>query len=249
MPVERDVSFVSPSGVRLQCDIHLPPGAGPWPGLITIHGGGWIVGDRSWYEEEATFFASQGYVVFNASYRLAPLHPFPAAVADIQSLVRFARASARAEPGLAAFGNSAGGHLAAMAALCPVPFDGGPAEGFRVDGFVGVSPITELPLPDDPFFPVAKQFLEQFMGCAHAEGPERWASAGPMRYADASVPGLLIHGDRDDIVSVEQSRRLHAAMNGGAELVVMPGEGHQFTYEAWTEIRRLSLEWLARLFG
>ena len=90
--------------------------------LVYFHGGGWVVGDLESHEAHAIRLANRaGVVVLNVAYRLAPEHPFPAAVDDTEAAVQWASAHLAELGGkdkpLAVGGDSAGGNLAAVAAL------------------------------------------------------------------------------------------------------------------------------------
>ncbi len=105
----------------LTLDLYKPAaGAGPFPAVLFIHGGGWYKGDPSSYTAMAQRLAAQGYVTMNLFYRLSGEAPFPAAVYDCKSAVRWARAHAqtfRIDPErIGALGGSAGGHLSGLLA-------------------------------------------------------------------------------------------------------------------------------------
>lgn len=92
------------------------------PVLLFFHGGGWVVGDLDTYDGTAREHAvSIGAVVVSVDYRLAPEHPYPAAVEDVWAVTRWVAAHADelgADPGrIAVAGDSAGGNLAAVVAL------------------------------------------------------------------------------------------------------------------------------------
>jgi acetyl esterase len=106
-----------PIGVRL----YWPPAdtEDPLPVVVFIHGGGWSVGDLDTYDGEARNHAvGAGAVVVSVDYRLAPEHPYPAAVDDAWAATQWVAAHAGelgADPGrLAVAGDSAGGNLAAV---------------------------------------------------------------------------------------------------------------------------------------
>ena len=101
------------------------PAAAPAPcgAILWHHGGGWVIGDLDGFDHVArALCAASGQVVVSVDYRLAPEHPFPAAVEDAEAVLRWA-----VGPGAAALGydgrrvviggDSAGGQLAALAAL------------------------------------------------------------------------------------------------------------------------------------
>jgi acetyl esterase/lipase len=97
----------------------------PRPGIVVIHGGGWLEGDKSSFASREhgvpgniVDFAALGFVAVAINYRLSGEAPFPAALEDCKNAVRSLRAHARdynLDPDrIGAFGNSAGGHLALL---------------------------------------------------------------------------------------------------------------------------------------
>ena len=100
--------------------LYLPEGAGPWPTLVYLHGGGFVIGDLDTHDQTCRQICRDAETaVLAVDYRLAPEHPFPAAVDDAVAAVRWA-AEHKAELGgaevLAVGGDSAGGNLSAVAA-------------------------------------------------------------------------------------------------------------------------------------
>lgn len=241
-------------------DFFRPDNDDKLPLVIFVHGGGWISGDRTMFRDEAIWLADKGYACACPSYRLAPLHPFPAAVSDVQSMVAYARREAPnlgIDPNLVAvIGNSAGGHLAAMTALLDHPLD--PSLEFggmspKANSAVAISPITDLTDPRAQHLPIAWSFLEQFMACPFEGHEVLWHQASPIHHVSRdAAPLLIIHGDEDDVVPVEQSQRLASALtSAGAHtaLEVLNGEMHSFSLEGWFRIRSLYLNWVEDLVG
>lgn len=123
LPYVRDVAVPGPGGpvpVRLYRPV--PLARGPLPAVVYLHGGGWVLGGIENVDAACRYLAAAaGCAVLNVGYRLAPEHPFPAAVDDAWAAV----ASAVREPdrygvdpgAVAVAGDSAGGNLAAAAAL------------------------------------------------------------------------------------------------------------------------------------
>lgn len=99
-----------------------PVSGEPTGTLVYFHGGGWVVGDLDSHEAHAIRLANRaGVVVVHVDYRLAPEHRFPAAVDDAEAAVQWthehlAELGGLGKP-LAVGGDSAGGNLAAVAAL------------------------------------------------------------------------------------------------------------------------------------
>lgn len=107
---------------RLPIRIYDPGGEGARPALIYLHGGGWVMGDLEMHDATCRGLAALvGCVVVSVDYRLAPEHPYPAALDDALAAIAWVRANAAAlavDPErLVVGGSSAGGNLAAAAAL------------------------------------------------------------------------------------------------------------------------------------
>jgi acetyl esterase len=137
-----DTSELTVAGAEgpLRARLYVPHGereqAEPAPLLVYYHGGGWACGDLDTHEQPCRMLArSSGACVLSVDYRLAPEHPFPAAVDD--ALAAFRDAVARAEElrvdpeRIAVAGDSAGGHLAAVTCQLSAA-DGGPAPAFQL---------------------------------------------------------------------------------------------------------------------
>ena len=79
----------------LRADIAVPKGAGPHPVVIYLHGGGWSFGSPASYRGLGFQFAAAGHLTINLDYRLAPEHPFPAALEDTVFAIEWATDNAR----------------------------------------------------------------------------------------------------------------------------------------------------------
>ena len=89
--VERNLTYREVGGEKLKLDAYLPVGEGIRPGVMVIYGGGWILGSKQLSGPMAEMLAEQGYVAFAMNYRLAPQHPFPAAVDDVRASTAWVR--------------------------------------------------------------------------------------------------------------------------------------------------------------
>jgi acetyl esterase len=91
------------------------PEEGGDPGLVWFHGGGWVLGSLDSHDRLCRALAARsGCSVVSVAYRLAPEHPYPAAIEDSWTATLWA---SRSFAGLAVGGDSAGGHLAAVVAV------------------------------------------------------------------------------------------------------------------------------------
>src|SRR6187431_2885502 len=150
------VTYATHDGVALAGDLYLPAGAGPFPALVGVHGGGWQAGARSAFQFWGPYLAERGYALFAISYRLAKKGQkmFPQAVNDVLAAVQFVRGSAaeiKVDPErIGLFGASAGGHLASLAALGGDAFVGGypqdkhAAVSTKIKALAGVYGVYDL---------------------------------------------------------------------------------------------------------
>lgn len=126
-----DLPYARHGGRALRLDILQPPGPGPHPVLVYLHGGAFAIGSKRTHRALAAAYASRGYLVCNVDYRLAPQHPFPAALEDACAAWSWAAEHAHEYGGdaqrMALAGESAGANLAlsvvlACCTLRPEPF-------------------------------------------------------------------------------------------------------------------------------
>src|ERR1700683_1186511 len=92
-----DVEYTRPGGVSVKLDAHIPPGNGPFPAVILVHGGGWSEGDKTGKFIQPLFcpLDQPGFVWFSINYRLAPQFAFPAPAEDLEAAVRFVKQHAQ----------------------------------------------------------------------------------------------------------------------------------------------------------
>ena len=254
----RDEIFSSPNGVPVRFALLAPESSQPLPLVVCIHGGGWISGDISDMDDIVSLFASNGYACASIDYRLAPLYPFPAPVIDCLEFVRYARKNAvelNIDPGrIASMGNSAGGHLASMlGVLDKLPLEAPDVPSGRVQAVVDLCGISDVNDPQVQHNPIAWSFLEHLMEVPYEGNEEKFRLASPVSHVDKhSAPFLIVHGEEDDVVPIDQSERMAAALRGHevpVEFVRLAGEGHAFSYESWPLLSKTALEFLAKTLG
>lgn len=238
-----DVVFCAPGGEGLEMDLYFPSGdpAATVPVALFFHGGAWVAGSENlsgsgWLSALRAPLLERGFVVASAEYRLAPVHRWPAPIEDAKCAVRFLRSRAL-EYGLdpdriAAWGSSAGAHLAALLGTT----EDGQFEGNG--GHAGVSSrvgaVVDLwgpaDLTDGEGWPLgtAATFRLVF-GTDDLDSPVL-AEASPVAHVDpGDPPFLIVHGLDDDIVPVEQSIGFERALSSSGvdvELITVENAGH-----------------------
>ncbi len=120
----KTLAYATRGGQELLLDLYLPKDAvGPLPVIVFLHGGGWSGGTRTTGPDFRRFFAQDGFAMASIEYRLTPSVTFPSNVEDVKTAIRWLRANAAAHglnpDRICLWGTSAGGHLAAVAALAP----------------------------------------------------------------------------------------------------------------------------------
>jgi len=134
------------------------PSNGVLPALIYFHGGGWVLGDLDTHDAVCRQIAAQaGVVVIAVDYRLAPEHPFPAAVDDCYGATAWIASNAVAlgvdNTRLAVGGDSAGGGLATVVTL--MARSGGPSLKYQIM----VYPVTDLRAQTESYSKYADGYL------------------------------------------------------------------------------------------
>ncbi|HEV3133759.1 MAG TPA: alpha/beta hydrolase [Acidimicrobiia bacterium] len=227
--VEHDLTYREVGGEKLKLDAYLPVGEGIRPGVMVIYGGGWILGSKQLSGPMAEMLAEQGYVAFAMNYRLAPQHPFPAAVDDVRASTAWVRDHAAEfglDPGrIGAIGGSAGGHLAAMLATSGQgPLD----RGSRVAA--AVSWAGPMDLHPNLFGPDTQPYLDAFLDCFPECEESKIVAASPISHVDPSdAPLFIANGDSDILVPTDQALRMAAALDAvhvPHQLVIVPNAGH-----------------------
>jgi len=173
---------------------YTPDGGGPHPLLLYLHGGGFVVCDLDTHDQACRLLCRQaGVQVLSVAYRLAPEHPFPAAVADAWAALCWAAGNAArlgADPArLAVGGDSAGGNLAAGAAQRAAR-EGGPALALQLLLYPAVdrtTPYRSLELFADGFFLTGAE-IDWFNRNYSSPDDRGDPRLSPIRGAD--VPGL-----------------------------------------------------------
>lgn len=238
----RGVTYVARQGFRpLLMDVYVPVRrTPPVPCVLWIHGGAWWEGDRretpSTWPPDLFFrlLVDAGLAVATVDYRFSGEARWPAQGDDVAEALRFLRAQAavlRIDPDrVGVAGESAGGHLAAMAALTGT----GPTAVQAAAVLYGVTDLRDFDGVEQATPQERWQTPEVLlMGALPDEAPAAWDQASPLTHAHAGAPPmLLISGDADSVVPARQTVRLHEALvaAGAADVVLdlVPGADHCF---------------------
>ncbi|UZW57400.1 alpha/beta hydrolase [Sphingobium sp. JS3065] len=242
-----DVTYSTIVGYRpITLDLYRPRTKGPHPLVIYVHGGGWMIGNTrelgAFTNLPAVFagLSAKGYVVASLEYRLGGEAPFPAAVNDVRTAIRFLKANAGRygvdTRRVAIWGASAGAQLASLAALdCGHPPSGedksNPGESDCVQAAVtwyGLFDFSNAPQS------AASRAKDIYLDCKNSVcDPRTVTAASPVTYVDAKDPPmLLIHGTQDKTVSMAQSQALADKLKAAkvpVTLELIPGAAHGWT--------------------
>ncbi len=240
--VHRNLAYVPHGHERQKLDLYLPKEGTQLPLIINIHGGAFRAGSKE--QEVPLEYLAQGYAVASINYRLSQHARFPAQIEDCKAAVRWLRAHAdeyRIDSNrFAAWGISAGGHLAAMLGTTgnTRQFD----VGICLDQSSGVQAVVDYFGPTDFLLMDAHRLPtgmthdpadspeSQFIGGAIQENRDKAAKANPIAYITAGDPPFLIcHGDADPLVPHHQSKLLEAALKKAGvpvTLYTVKGAGH-----------------------
>lgn len=241
---KRFVPFAHVGGVQLRLDVHRPRARPSGrPVLVYVHGGGWVLGMRVFQGLPLMrHLAARGWVCFSIDYRISPRATFPDHLVDVKRALAWVREHAEEYGGDPDFvvlcGNSAGAHLAALAALTendPRYQPGFEQVSTAVRGCIGLYGVYDF-TDRHGHWPYGREFglLLRFaiMKASRAKHPERYREASPIeRIHPAAPPFLIVHGDRDSIAPPAESRRFAEALRASGVTVVhaeIPDAQHAF---------------------
>ena len=233
--IQRDLVYKRANGAVLTLDLYCPQKvSGPAPVIVWIHGGGWRRGGKK--QCPAVALVPDGYAVASINYRLSSVAPFPAQIEDCKAAVRWLRANAANynldADRIGVWGMSAGGHLAALLGTSgEVPELEGSGDNMqyssRVQAVCDVAgPVDLLALTN--LGPERRFAIEGLLGGAPEK--DKATTASPLHYVSKDDPPfLIVHGESDRVVPVEQSQRLYEELRKAgvnATLKILP-VGHQ----------------------
>jgi len=215
--VQTDIEYGTAAGVSLKLDAFVPEGPGPFPAVILVHGGGWTAGDKDGGKNKGYMMpmheplVAAGFAWFSINYRLAPQHRHPAAVEDVETAIRWVKANAakyRVDARrIAISGESAGGHLVALAVVRA-------NEATRVAAVVPFYGVFDFATETKRRGAAISSFTKLFgRDTLDDTMLKLMHDASPMNFVKADLPPfLLVHGTADQSVAYEQSVSMQARL-------------------------------------
>jgi acetyl esterase/lipase len=243
-------------------DIYLPANAkGKLPLIILIHGGGWLVNDKyadlGYMKKTIVELVNNGFALASIDYRWSTQAVFPAQIQDCNRAVSFLFDNADKygfdKNNFAVLGWSAGGHLASLLGLANNNkvanfYMPNSSKAFKIKAvvdFYGPSELIMLPKNDEEKSPEGI-----LLGAAPLNRPDLAKIASPVTYVDKNDPPfLIIHGEKDDMVSPKQSKLLHAWLNTEgvqSELIIVKDAPHFGVMYDVDEVRNKVIDFLKK---
>ncbi len=273
--VWKDVIYAIVDGHELKLDIAVPKCLqAPAPAIVDIPGGAWRMVRKS--SDDALFYAQFGFIGVSITHRTSDIAPFPAAVHDCKTVIRWLRAHAEKyhinPDKIGVTGYSSGGHLAVLLGT-----SGGDAylEGHGgygdyssrvqavVDHFGPTDFLkmndTDLPDKPDVFSPDSAPSL--YLGGPLREKADLARLANPIAYIDPGDPPVLIgHGEKDAMVVLNQSEILYEALKKAGvptTFIRVKNATHMYRPYKWDadvspsveSMNRMTVEWFDKWLG
>ena len=251
-----EVEYRRDLNVSWMARVYQPQGTGPFPVMLDVHGGRWNRGTRTNAEVMDRALAESGIVVASIEFRLAPDHPFPAQVADINYGTRWLKAHARdfnADPGsIGAIGSSSGGHGVFLSGMRPhdpryaaLPLDEAPELDATLNYILACWPVVD---PHARYLYAQETNNEGLVAATNAyftssdgatEGnPHMILQRGEMV---TLPPAIIIQGTEDDNIPVPATKEFAEAYRrsgGEIQLEIFDGMPHGFGYRRGPETDR-----------
>jgi acetyl esterase/lipase len=239
-----NLEYANVGGKSLLLDVYVPEIVDkPLPVIMWIHGGGWVGGDKK--ERIAVPMVAHGYAVVSINYRFSNEAVYPAQIHDCKAAVRWVRAHSKFynfDPDhIGVWGASAGGHLVALLGTTN-GVEGNADQSSKVQAVCDwFGPTDFLQMAEEAKHGDVKNalnadapesLLSRLIGGPIQQNKEKTEKANPIAFITKdAAPFLIMHGDKDNLVPLEQSEILRDALTKAgveAKLEVIHGAGHGF---------------------
>jgi acetyl esterase/lipase len=246
-----DVIYGHKDGMALTFDVFRPEANANGAGVLFMVSGGWV---SRWSPPERSMarfkaFLDKGFTVFAVRHGSSPKYKVPEALSDVRRAVRYVRANSETlgvdENRLGVFGGSAGGHLSLML--------GTASDEGKTDGEDAIEKTSNRVAAVCAYFPPVD--LRQIVGPSDRFpaldfDPKDADSVSPILHVSPDdPPTLLVHGDKDDLVPISNSERIHAEFqkhNVTTEFITLPGAGHGFRGEDGEKAMTAVVDWFSK---
>jgi acetyl esterase/lipase len=232
--VEPELEYAVHDGARLTGTLYRPENLTSSRVVVALHGGGWKSGSRNRYESWGHWLSKRGFALFAIDYRVAnkPETRYPACLVDVMAAVRFIHVSAKLyslDPDrIALMGDSAGGHLASLAALTNnsthLPKQGDAIQP-PIRAVVSIYGVYDLlaQWEHDQVCRPRDQITEGLMGFSPLEDKFAYFQASPIAYTNTKAPRtsfMIAWGTDDDVVDcLSQSMRFVKELKQSGQFV------------------------------
>jgi acetyl esterase/lipase len=225
--VDGNLIYRRVGGDSLRLDLYRPRTVADPPVIVWFHGGGWKIGDKR-IRLLIRDLTRDGYAVASVQYRLSGQALWPAQREDCLAAIHWLKTHGSKlgidASRMALAGDSAGGHLAALGGLQL----GRPS----IRAVFAIYPPTDLVGLADYHRDPPHGLIAQLLGGQVSGRRSQAADASPVSWVSVRSPAFLfLHGDRDELVPLDQSRKLHRLVRqqgGDSQLWVAQDRGHGF---------------------
>jgi acetyl esterase/lipase len=220
---QANIVYATVGGKALALDLYMPAGVDAPPLVVWIHGGRWMNGDKS---DVPMAFVEHGIATASLDFRQSTEARFPAMVHDIKAAIRFLRAKApeyryRADR-IAIAGTSSGAHLATLVGVTNGheelegalgDYRSASSDVQAIVSYYGASNLSTILAQSTPFgVSVRRPALEALLGALPDHARELARLASPVTHVDRTDPPLLLlHGDQDPQMPINQSHEMEGA--------------------------------------
>jgi acetyl esterase/lipase len=215
----------------LKADLYEPAADHAQPAkhlVVVIHGGSWRGGDQTQLPTLNRYLVHHGYHVAAITYRLSPDYVFPAAVDDVRAAITFLK-TATGATSIFLLGRSAGGQLALLTAYT--------ANDPAIKGAISFYGVTDMRWgwdhPSNPNVIDTRGVLKDYLGGTPQTNGPAFDASSPVNFVGTATPTLLIHGRKDELVHVHNSRTLADRLRRAGkpvEYLEMPWATHGCDY-------------------